>query len=103
MSSFKNFQQDGTAGKTLSAGTTSSRVQVYSANQTVDKDIMIANEGTATVFVNLGDSSVTAVAPDNMPVLSGAAVIVKAAQFTHVAAVTASGTATVYVKTGNGS
>jgi hypothetical protein len=85
----------------ISATTTSARAALNRDN--VSGQVRIYNAGTATAFVTFGDSSVTALATD-MPVPSGMVevVSVEAGSGLHAAAITASGTATVYFTMGSG-
>lgn len=66
--------------------------------------LRIHNAGPSTIFFNRGGSAVTA-ATTNMPVPAGAVEVVtilntEKDRVTHVAAITASGTATVYFTIG---
>lgn len=85
--------------KTLNASTSSSSVNI----QTGQKQMYVANEGTVTVFIKSGVGSQTADATD-FPLLPGQAeVLTKGHSHDTVAAVTASGTAKVFVNPGPGS
>ena len=85
----------------ISATTSSARVALNTSYVTMQ--VRIYNAGTATAFVTFGDSSVTALATD-MPVPSGMVevVTVEVGGVPYAAAITASGTATVYFTTGEG-
>jgi len=69
-------------------------------------DIMIINEGSVTVFVNTGDSTVTADAT-NMPILAGEKGVysrgLREKPITHIAAFVVSGTQAITVIQGSGS
>lgn len=67
--------------------------------------IEVTNEGPNTAFVAFGGSGVTAAAATGYPVLAGQSKAVssgKKTSVTHAAAITASGTATVYFTMGDG-
>lgn len=64
------------------------------------------NAGGATVFFRVGDSTVEAATTD-IPIPAGAVEIITVKNLdadpdTHIAAITASGTATLYITTGEG-
>jgi hypothetical protein len=63
--------------------------------------IRLYNAGTATAFVKFGSVTVTAAVTD-MPIPTGAIEVFRTGTLTHVAAITASGTATLYVTSGEG-
>jgi hypothetical protein len=68
--------------------------------------LRLHNTGTSTVFYNIGSSAVTAAVTD-VPLPSGAVEVITIqnpgnSPETHVAAITASGTATLYATTGAG-
>lgn len=66
-------------------------------------NLLVTNAGTATVFVELGVSGVTATVAAGLPILSGMCMALgRPPRATHIAGITASGTATVYVTTGDG-
>ena len=78
----------------LSATTTSSSIALPQTGQTV----LIKNEGTVTVFIATGVDSATAVLDVSMPVLSGCVeAFTMPSRHNYIAAITRSGTATVYV------
>lgn len=81
----------------LAVTTTTGRVATVGDAST----IRIYNAGTATVFVKFGGSSVTAATTD-MPIPAGVVETFRTGTLTHVAAITASGTATLYVTSGEG-
>lgn len=65
--------------------------------------VRIYNAGPATVFIEFGTSAVTAATATSIPVPAGAIETqVVGPAITHVAAITASGTATVYFTPGQG-
>lgn len=91
-----------TPGVTVSiAGTTTTaRAAITGIGTTIE----IQNTGTTTIFVNLGNSTVTAAVTD-YPVLGGQSKMITRgdpASYTHIAAITGTGTATVYVTAGEG-
>lgn len=83
----------------LSATTSSSRVALSGGGKSVE----IQNTGSVTVFVNLGDSSVSAATTD-YPVLAGMCKVITRDPNAHtnIAGITASGSATVYFTAGEG-
>jgi len=67
-----------------------------------EHQVRLYNAGSATVFVNRGGSGVTATT-SNMPLPAGAVeVLTYTGSATHLAAITASGTATLYATVGEG-
>ncbi len=91
----------------LSVTSSSSRVQVLTATSLADVSgssvVRLYNAGSVVVFVAFGDSTVTATTTANMPIAPGSveAFRVNPAQ-THVAGITAAGTATLYATPGAG-
>ena len=86
---------------TVAATTTSGSTQVALIGN--GRNVLITNAGTATAFVELGSSSATAATTTGLPVLSGEILCLgRPDASTHAVAITASGTATVYVTTGDG-
>ncbi len=83
----------------LAATSTSARVQV-SATAT-PQEYRVYNAGTVVVFVQEGDSAVTTTTTTGVPLAPGAIEILTFGG-THVAGITASGTATVYFTPGDG-
>lgn len=81
---------------TLAATTTTSRVALPSRN------VRFHNGGSATVFVRFGDSTVTAAVTNAMPIPAGGVEMFCHADATHIAAIYASGTGTIYVTPGEG-
>lgn len=97
-----NFQPDYGTGKTLSASSTSSRVQLHaSAAGGGGRSVYIYNAGPEAAFVRAGDSTVVATTAD-YPIAPGIAVIVSGGNSTHVAGITSSGTATISAISGQG-
>ena len=93
------------ATASIPATTTSARAAI--ARQPMGAhQLRLYNGGTATVFWAAGDGTVTAAATD-IPLPAGAIEVVTlsnggAAGASHIAAVTASGTASLYLTTGQG-
>jgi hypothetical protein len=82
----------------LAVTTTTGRVALVGDASTV----RLYNAGTATAFVKFGDSSITA-ATTNMPIPAGAIEAFRPpGSSTHLAAITSSGTATLYATSGEG-
>jgi hypothetical protein len=82
----------------LAVTTSTGRVALAADASTV----RLYNAGTATAFVKFGDVTVTA-ATTNMPIPAGAIEAFRPpGASTHIAAITSSGTATLYVTSGEG-
>lgn len=64
--------------------------------------ILVSNTGSVWVFVAWGSSAPTASATNGVPIPPNGQRIFSVANVTHVAAITASSTATVYFTPGNG-
>ncbi len=99
------YRPDPAATVNLSATTSSSRVQVLTASYGSSSEpvVRLYNAGSVVVFVAFGDSTVTASTTANMPIAPGSveAFTVSPTQ-THVAGITASGSATLYATPGAG-
>jgi len=90
----------------LSATSSSSRVAktpLPTNSGGATHEIRLVNTGTVTVFVEFGDSTVTAAVATGLPILPNTveAFMLSASQ-THIAGITSSGTATLYATTGLG-
>ena len=90
----------------ISATTSSSAVALNSQPNIGRFHLRIFNAGSATVFITRGTSTVAATT-SSYPIPSGAIEVITinnadASPVTHVAAITASGTATVYFTVGWG-
>lgn len=86
----------------LSATGTSSQSAISGFPSTSGSGVMrVVNAGTAIAFIKWGSSAPTATTAD-MPILPGAIEVFSVGTTTNVAAITASGTATVYFTPGNG-
>lgn len=83
----------------IAATTTSARVQI--APIATPGEYRIRNGGSVDVFFREGDSSVTATTTTDMSLSAGAIEILTFGS-THLAAITASGTATLYITPGDG-
>lgn len=83
---------------TIAATTTSANTALGAAATGV---LQIANTGTTVAFVALGTVAQTA-STTSYPILPGAAVVISGQGATNIAAMTASGTATLYVSRGTG-
>jgi len=84
----------------VSASTSSGSVSLGS---TVRHQVRVHNAGTGLVFVEFGTSAVTAATTTGIPLAAGATEVFTVSQTdTHMAAITASGTATVYATPGLG-
>lgn len=62
----------------------------------------VVNAGTLPVFIKFGGSTVTAAAATDMPIMPGATELFQLGAETYMAAITATGSATVYVTSGQG-
>ena len=81
--------------ETISATTTTARVAYPISGK---KFVRVFNEGTTTVWLASGDSTITAVAKSGQFLPGGkSAVFQHNENDTHIAALMASGTATIYV------
>lgn len=93
------FRPDAAATVNLAVTTTTGRVQVLASARR--RNFRIFNAGSVTVFVELGGSTVAAVATTAIPVAGGASLVLNnSGSNTYVAAITASSTATLYVTPG---
>lgn len=74
------------------------------ARSTNGENVRLHNAGSATVFISFGTSSAaTAATATGMPLPSGAVEIFSCSPtVTHIAAITASGSATLYATLGHG-
>jgi hypothetical protein len=96
------FQPD-TPSVTLNASTTSANVaRTLVGGSTAD--VRIANVGTSIVYVAFGGASVTATVAAGMPLFPGAAEVfrMQRADQTYVAGITASGTSSLVITSGQG-
>ena len=93
------FRPDVAATVNLAATTASSRVQVQPSHQS--RHVRIFNSGTVTVFIEAGDSTITASASTGMPIAAGTVEIISAPSG-YIAAITSTGTATLYFTPGEG-
>lgn len=93
------------AGNTvnLAVTTTTGRVALTAPASAGGYQERLYNAGSATVFVRFGTNTIEATTGTGMPIPSGQTeVFTVASTVTHVAAITASGTATLYATTGYG-
>jgi hypothetical protein len=94
------FKPAGAGSVNVAAGTVSANVQVQSGQNA--RHIRVANSGSVTVFVEFGTTNSTAASlTTSVPVLAGS-VEIFSAPYEYAAAITASGTATVYFTPGEG-
>ena len=95
------FTPNSAATVTVAATTTSGSTRVALVG--TGPNVLITNAGSATAFVELGTSTGTSAVATGIPVLSGEVLCLGIVpSMTHAIAITASGTATVYVTTGDG-
>lgn len=98
MSVNATFNPSFKAGVAISATTSTAATAVGEGR----KSLTLTNLGSATVYVCVGTSSVTATAAD-YPVLAGTQVSIgKPQDATHVATLSASGTVSIHVIPGEG-
>lgn len=90
-----------TPATTVSASATTSSAAGSGTLNAANTTMEINNAGTVTVFVRWGTGAQTATTSD-YPVQAGHCKLVNKGQATNVAAITASGSATVYFTDGNG-
>lgn len=91
------------AGKTvnISASNVSANVQVRTNANAHERHCRVFNSGSVTVFIATGPTGLTASATTDMPLAAGATeIIAMAGDF--AAAITSSGTSTVYFTPGEG-
>jgi ABC-type uncharacterized transport system permease subunit len=87
----------------LSVTTTTGSVALTTIGDQGGMEVRLYNAGSATVFVNFGISTVAATTAAGFPLPSGAIEIFTVGPVvTHVAALTAAGTATLYATSGRG-
>lgn len=87
----------------VSATTVTSNAALSAGNTTNGFDLRVHNAGSALAFVAFGASSAITATTASMPVPAGAVEVFSCgSQITHMAAITASGTATVYATPGQG-
>lgn len=94
------FRWDGAATVTLSAAATTSRVQIQTA-EGGSQAVRIYNAGSVPVFLACGTVVVVATVAAGLPVAPGSVEVLGCNQ-THIAGITGSGTATLYVTPGTG-
>ena len=98
----RNFALAGVSSIALTAATPSANVALPDEEA---PDIMVINEGTVTVFVKTGDSTVTADAT-SMPVLPGEKGVysrgLREIPITHLAAFVVTGTQAITIIQGSG-
>jgi hypothetical protein len=93
------------AGNTVNLAVTTStaRVALTAPATAGGYQVRIYNAGSATAFIRFGTVAIDAATATSMPVPSGQTeVFTVASTVTHVAAITASGSATLYATTGYG-
>lgn len=91
------------ASVTLAATTTSGTSSATALPLPTNRQVLVSNAGTVAAFVQFGTSTVEALVATSLPVLAGSnLVLTLPAAVTHVAAITGTSTATVYVTVGHG-
>jgi len=94
------FRTDGAATVTLAATAASGRVQIRSAAGGT-QHVRIYNAGSVAVFIECGTVAVVATVAASLPVAPGSVEILGCGA-THIAGITGTGTATLYVTPGTG-
>lgn len=93
------FRPEPASTVSLAAGVATGRVAVQGTNNS--RHVRIFNSGNVTAFIECGNATVTAALATGMPIAAGAVEIVSA-PVSNIAAITASGTATLYFTPGEG-
>lgn len=102
MSSANYVFQPGLSNTTaISATGTTSRAALNKPSNPGALTVRIHNAGAVTVFVQFGDSAVEATT-SHMPLPANVVEVFSVGAATHIAGITASGSATVYLTTGFG-
>lgn len=99
------FRGDPAATVNLAVTSSTGRVQVFTTTPSIVSEpvIRLYNAGTVAVFVNFGDSSVTAALATGIPIAPGSVETFRVdSTQVYVAGITASGTATLYATPGYG-
>lgn len=100
-SPLSSFTPNTAATVTVAATTTSGSTAVALVGG--GRSITLTNAGPSTAFVEVGTSTQTAATATGMPLLAGEVfTITRPTAATHVIAITAASTATVYATTGDG-
>lgn len=92
------------AAATVNIDVSSSSQRVIVANANDNIQVRVANDGTATVWLNWGDVTVTAATTTGYPLAAGAIEVVtlKASGLLYMAAIAAGSTGKVYATPGFG-
>lgn len=93
----KTFMPNGADTVAIAATTASARVALDQYSNAV----RVVNAGAADAFLHFGDSTVTATTA-KMPIRAGATETLTKGAATHVAAICASGSTTMYFTSGEG-
>jgi len=92
----------GPGGNTVSLAVTGTTGRVQFQTTPQHPSLRIYNAGTVAAFINCGDVTVTATTGSGMPVAPGSVEVMSCGSQLYVAAITASGTATIYLTPGTG-
>ena len=92
----------GVANTVNAAVTGTTAALALTASSSVSCSVRIANIGTQTIFIALGDSTVTAVVATSMPVLANTVEVFDKGAATHVAHIAGTTGSTLYATTGMG-
>ena len=96
-----NFSPIG-ATVNIAVTTSTGRVALTDNTHLSGDDVRLYNSGSVVVFFAFGNSTIDATVTST-PLAPGASEVFDAGRSTHVAAITASGTATLYATSGRGS
>lgn len=92
-------ETEAVAVTTLSGST---RVVMNNTQTGITQVARICNTGTEIAFVAFGNSLVVATTTESMPIMAGSVEVFGVGNATHIAAVTAANTTTLYVTLGDG-
>lgn len=91
----------GAATVNITAATSSARVAVRAARDSVSPNVRVYNAGSVIAFIENGGSGVTAAVATGIPIAPGAVEVI-CLPSTHIAAITGSSTAVLYLTPGSG-
>lgn len=89
-------------GQTVNIAVSNTSGTVALPTKLPDGYLRLFNAGASTVFVAIGSSTITASATADMPLVTGATIIIDRGNATTLAAITATSTATLYATAGEG-
>lgn len=89
-----------TPATTVSIAATTATAQVSFGSG--GRNVVVTNASTVTIFIKFGSSSAVTAAVTDYPVLAGMKETLDRGDYTNVAAITASGSGTIYFTSGDG-